>query len=261
MFETIALTRRGRILTIALNRPERLNAFDVQLHRELPRAFSLAAEDPDSDVVVLTGAGRAFSAGGDIDWQLEAASHPEMFEATVREARQIVFGILDCEKPFVARVNGPAVGLGATIALLCDVIFIARSAYLSDPHVNVGMVAGDGGALIWPQLIGFARAKEHLFTGDRISAEDAARIGLVNHVVDDAELDERVAAFCDRLAAQPQLALRYTKLTVNVALRQLAAAVMDTGLGYESLTNVSAEHVAALTAFKARGSSSAGKTS
>jgi enoyl-CoA hydratase len=175
-----------------------------------------------------------------------------MFEATVREARQIVLGILDCEKPVVARINGPAVGLGATIALLCDVSFMARTAYISDPHVNVGMVAGDGGALIWPQLIGFARAKEFLFTGDSITADDAARIGLVNHAVDDADLDDRVEGFCDRLAAQPQLALRYTKQTANVALKQLAPAVLDVGLGYESLTNVSAEHVAALTAFKAK---------
>jgi enoyl-CoA hydratase len=252
MFEKIAISRRERILTVALDRPHRLNAFDAQLHSELPRALAFAAEDPGSDVVVLTGSGRAFSAGGDLDWQLEAARRPVMFEATVREARQIVLGILDCEKPVVARINGPAVGLGATIALLCDVSFMARTAYISDPHVNVGMVAGDGGALIWPQLIGFARAKEFLFTGDSITADDAARIGLVNHAVDDADLDDRVEGFCDRLAAQPQLALRYTKQTANVALKQLAPAVLDVGLGYESLTNVSAEHVAALTAFKAK---------
>lgn len=249
-FGCIEFSRRGRVLTLTLARPDRLNAFDARLHAELPRAIALGAEDAESDVIVLTGKGRAFSAGGDIAWQQDAAEHPELFEQTVREARQIVFGILDCEKPILAKVNGPAVGLGATVALLCDVIFAARSAYISDPHVSVGMVAGDGGALIWPQLIGFARAKEYLLTGDRIPADTAERIGLVNHVVDDHELDAAVDGFADRLAAGAQMAIRYSKLTVNVALRQLAGAVMDVGLGYESLTNRTHDHREALAAFR-----------
>ena len=168
------ISRRDRILTLTLNRPEQFNAFDATIHAELPDALAFAATDPDSDIVILTGAGRAFSAGGDIDWQQGVCENPDGFEVTVREARQIVFGILDCEKPVIAKANGPAVGLGATVALMCDVIFVARSTFISDPHVSVGKVAGDGGALIWPQLVGFARAKEFLFTGDRIDTEEAA---------------------------------------------------------------------------------------
>jgi enoyl-CoA hydratase len=170
----------------------------------------------------------------------------------VREAKQIIFGLIDCEKPTLARINGPAVGLGATVALCCDISFIARSTYISDPHVSIGMVAGDGGAVIWPQLVGFARAREFLFTGDRLSAADAERIGLVNHAVDDSELDVRIDAFADRLAAGAQMAIRYSKVTINVALRGLFSAAMDVGLGYESMTNVSADHREALAAFRAK---------
>ncbi len=249
-FEHIEVVRSDRVLTLVLNRPDRLNAFNAKMHTELTGAIALAAQDSASDVIVLTGRGRAFSAGGDLTWQEDAARDPRLLELTVREARQIIYGILDCEKPIVAKINGPAVGFGATLALFCDISLIARSAYISDPHVNVGMVAGDGGALIWPQLIGFARAKEHLFTGARIEAETAARIGLVNHAVDDAALDAEVDTFVARLLAMPQLALRYTKITTNVALRQIVSAALDVGLGYESTTNLSADHREALAAMR-----------
>ena len=249
-YESLILSRRGRVLTILLDRPEKLNAFNADLHAELPRALGFAANDADSDIVILTGAGRAFSAGGDIDWQQSGADNPEEFETTVRHAKQIVFGLIDCEKPIIAKINGPAVGLGATIALLCDITFMARSTYLSDPHVSIGMVAGDGGSMIWPQLIGFARAKQYLLTGDRIGSAEAERIGLVNYAVDDAELDAAVDAFADRLAAGAQMAIRYSKMTINVALRGLASSIMDVGLGYESLTNISPDHHEALAAFR-----------
>jgi enoyl-CoA hydratase len=249
-FECLAISRRGRVVTVAFNRPESLNAFNAALHTEFARAIVEIAQEAESDVIVLTGNGRAFSAGGDLAWQQFAADNPKAFEITVREAKQIVFGMIDCEKPIIARINGPAVGLGATLALLCDISFIAESAYLADPHVSVGMVAGDGGALIWPQLIGFARAKEYLFTGDRIAAHEAARIGLVNYAVPDEALGDAVDAFVDRLASGAQMAIRYSKMTVNVALRQLASAIMDVGLGYESMTNVSNDHREALAAFR-----------
>lgn len=249
-YESLEISRRGRVVTIAFDRPASLNAFDAVLHTEFARAIVDVAQEPESDVVVITGNGRAFSAGGDLAWQQFAADHPAAFEITVREAKQIVFGMIDCEKPIIAKINGPAVGLGATVALLCDISFIAETAYLADPHVSVGMVAGDGGAMIWPQLIGFARAKEYLFTGDRIAAAEAARIGLVNHAVPDAGLSRAVDEFADRLTSGAQMAIRYSKMTVNVALRQLASAAMDVGLGYESMTNVSSDHHEALAAFR-----------
>ena len=249
-FKTLEISRRGRVATLTMNRPASLNAFDAALHAEFPVAIAALAAESESDVIVLTGSGRAFSAGGDLAWQQSMADEPEQFELTVREAKQIVFNILDCEKPILAKINGPAVGLGATVALLCDISFIAESTYISDPHVSIGMVAGDGGSVIWPQLIGFARAKEYLLTGDRITAAEAARIGLINHAVPDAELGAAVDAFADRLVAGAQKAIRYSKITINVALRQLASSIMDVGLGYESITSVSADHHEALAALR-----------
>ena len=159
-YQTLLLTRRSRLLTITLNRPEVLNAFAAAMHIEIIAALRFAATDPGSDVIVLTGAGRAFSAGGDLERMEQCIENPGEFDRDAADAKRLVFTLLDIEKPVIARVNGHAVGLGATLALLCDVIFAAESAKIGDPHVKVGLVAGDGGAVIWPQLIGFARAKE-----------------------------------------------------------------------------------------------------
>jgi enoyl-CoA hydratase len=251
-YRTIKIGRRGRILYLILNRPETLNAVDARMHTELARVFRDANDDPESDIVVLTGAGRAFCAGGDVGWMQDAVDHPESFEATVAEAKQIVFSLLDCEKPTIAKVNGPAVGLGATLALFCDIGFAAETAIFADPHVSIGMVAGDGGAMIWPQLIGFARAKEFLFTGDKIGGTRASEIGLINRAVPAGKLDAEVDAFADRLAGGATKAIRWTKVTVNIALKQLAHSMMDTGLAYEALTNVSADHRARVQAFRER---------
>ncbi|MGV2981250.1 enoyl-CoA hydratase/isomerase family protein [Camelimonas sp. ID_303_24] len=241
-YQAITISRRGRVLTLTMNRPDSLNAVNAVLHEELSRVFTDAAKDPDSDVIVLTGAGRAFCAGGDVDWMQDAIDNPDSFETTVAEAKAIVFSLIDCEKPTIARINGPAVGLGATIALFCDVSFAAEKAIIADPHVSIGMVAGDGGAVIWPQLIGFARAKEFLLTGDPIAAPRAAEIGLINHAVPAEQLDAAVDAFADRLAGGAMKAIRWSKVTTNIALRQLATSMMDAGLAYEALTNVSADH-------------------
>lgn len=241
---------RGRILTLTLNRPESLNAVNAELHTELATVFQDADLDPDCDVIVLTGAGRAFCAGGDLDWQQGAADDPRSFQQTVSEAKRIIFSMLDCEKPIIGRVNGPAVGLGCTLALFCDVIFAKSSTYLSDPHVSVGMVAGDGGAVIWPQLVGYARAKEFLMTGDRIGAERAEALGLINHAVPDDQFDETVNAFADRLAASALEAVKWTKVSVNIGLRQLAHSIMDASLAYEALTNATPDHREALKAMR-----------
>lgn len=248
-YQTILFSRRGRVLEVTLNRPEKLNATDAVLHSELARLFVDISNDPDSDIVVLTGAGRAFSAGGDVAWMQEAIDEPERFEQTVREAKQIVFGLIDCEKPVIAKLNGHATGLGATIALFCDVIFAAEHAKIGDPHVSIGFVAGDGGAVIWPQLIGYARAKEYLLTGDLMTATQAAQMGLINHAVPADQLDERVNAFADRLANGATKAIRWTKMSVNIGLRDLATSILDASLAYEALSNVTADHAEAVKAF------------
>ena len=247
-YRTIRAAHRGRILTLTLDRATRGNAVDGVMHGELARIFLDAADDPLSDVVVLTGAGDAFCAGGDIGWMQSLID--DGFDQVAREAQRIVFGLLDCHKPVIARVNGHAVGLGATMALLCDVVFAAEGARIGDPHVRVGLTAGDGGAMIWPLLVGPARAKEYLMTGDLVSAQEAERIGLVNHAVPPGELAARVDAFADRLAGGALGAISSTKRAVNIALKQSMASLMDASLAWESAASMSADHQEAVAAFR-----------
>lgn len=247
-YRTIRTERRGRVLTLILDRPDKLNAADEAMHGELATIFAAAADDPHSDVIVLTGAGRAFSAGGDIVWMQKMID--EGFDQTAREAKRIVLDLLDCDKPVIAKVNGHAAGFGATLALFCDVIFAADHAKIGDPHVAVGLTAGDGGALIWPQLIGYARARQYLLTGDMIPAAEAERIGLINRAVPAAKLDATVDAFADRLAAGARIAIRTTKRAINAGLKQSAAQMMDTCLALEAISNASADHQEAVDAFR-----------
>jgi len=241
-YETLLLERSGRLLTITLNRPDVLNGVNAQMHKDLVDVVSFVAEDDGSDVIVLTGAGRAFCAGGELSYIAETAQHPERFDIDARRAKRIVFGLLDLEKPVVCKLNGHAVGLGATIALLCDMIFAADTAKIGDPHVNVGLVAGDGGALVWPARIGYARAKEYLLTGELILAPKAEAIGLINRALPAAELDAAVDAFCQRLLNGSTQAMRWTKVTMNLELKRIAHAVMDAGIAYEAVSVRSEEH-------------------
>jgi enoyl-CoA hydratase len=180
----------------------------------------------------------------------EGIDTPESFERTATEAKQIVFGLLDLEKPLICRLNGDAVGLGATIALFCDIIIANESARIGDPHVAVGLVAGDGGAIIWPQLIGYARAKEFLMTGKLITAREAAGIGLINHAVEATALDAEVGKLAERLANGAAKAIRWTKVSVNIGLKQVAHAVMDASIAYELMSNLSKDHQEAVNAFR-----------
>ncbi|MDN2567602.1 enoyl-CoA hydratase-related protein [Aquibium sp. A9E412] len=249
-YETIAFNRQGRIITATLNLPDTLNAVNARLHSELSRVFVDLNDDPQSDVVVLTGAGRAFCAGGDIGWMQDAIDAPALFETTAYEAKRIVFSQLDLEKPLICRMNGHAIGLGATVALGCDVVIADERAKIGDPHVAVGLVAGDGGAVLWPQLIGLLRAKEYLLTGDLIPAPEAARMGLINRAVAPERLDAEVAALAERLASGARKAIRWTKVVSNLALKQVAHAVMDPSIAYESLSNLSQDHREAVAAFR-----------
>jgi len=241
-YDTIALTRKGRLLTITLNQPDTLNAVNAKMHEELPEVILFASTDPFSDVIVLTGAGKAFSAGGDAAHIAAFADTPELFDNEIRLAKRIIFAILDMEKPLICRLNGHAVGLGATLALFCDVIFAAENARIGDPHVSVGLVAGDGGAVIWPARIGFGLAKEFLLTGELLTAKRAHEIGLVNHCLPLNELDAAVEAFCNRLLAGAQNAIRSTKVLINLELKRIATATLDAGLAYEGIAVRSADY-------------------
>lgn len=249
-FDTILLERRDRLLVMTLNRPDDLNAVNLALHDELPEALAFAGRDKRSDVILLTGAGRAFSAGGDIAHMEHNAANPHLFDHEARQAKRIVFALLDIEKPVVCRMNGHAVGLGASIALLCDVIFAAEGAKIGDPHVGIGLVAGDGGALIWAQRIGLTRAKEYLLTGELLPAAKAAEIGLINHCVPADQLDDAVNGFCQRLLDGAPNAIRWTKVLTNMELKRIASAVMEAGIAYESISVRSADHREGIAALK-----------
>lgn len=249
-YQRLLFERNGRLLTITLNRPEVLNSTDDLMHSELARVFADCTDDPDSDVIVLTGAGRAFSAGGGHESMQKTIDEPERFEKLSLEAKRIVYSILDCPKPIIAKVNGHAIGFGCTLALFCDVIFAADQAKIGDPHVKVGYVAGDGGAVIWPQLLGFARAKEYLLTGDVLLAVDAAKIGLINYAVPAAQLDQAVADFAAKLLANPSKAVQWTKLAINVGLKPIAHTVLEVSMGYERLSIFTEDHKEAVAALR-----------
>ena len=195
--------REGRILVVTIT-GNAVNAVDAAMHDELARLFIELQADPDSDLIVLTGQGRAFCAGGDFDWFDEQIANPAKFRAIAHDAKRIVGTLQDLEKPIICRLNGAAAGLGATIALLCDVIIADENARIGDPHVKVGLVAGDGGAVIWPQLIGFARAKGLLMTGDLVPAREAVAMGLINYAVPTAELDTKVDEIAGKILANQE---------------------------------------------------------
>jgi enoyl-CoA hydratase len=247
---TIELSREGRLLRITFNRPDALNAVNLELHDDLADAVWFAQCDQGSDVILITGAGRAFSAGGDLDHIAHNAANPHLFDHEARMAKRIVSTLLDIDKPVICRMNGHAVGLGASLALMCDIVIAAEGAKIGDPHVGLGLVAGDGGAVIWAQRIGLARAKEYLFTGDLLTAQKAAEIGLINHCVPADQLDEVVDAFCQRLLAGALGAIRATKILTNLELKRIATAVMDAGIAYESVSVRSADHLEGIAALR-----------
>nr|WP_310523857.1 enoyl-CoA hydratase/isomerase family protein [Polymorphobacter sp.] len=244
--------REGRILTATITGANPVNGVDAAMHDELARVFTDLQHDEDSDIIILTGAGRAFCAGGDFAWFEEQIADPKKFRDIGWDAKRIVTSLLDVEKPVICRLNGAAAGLGATIALLCDIIVADENAVIGDPHVKVGLVAGDGGAVIWPQLIGYARAKEYLLTGDMIKATKAAEIGLINHAVPSNELDAKVSEIAAKLMASPRWAVRWTKTVTNQPLKALVAQMMDTSIAYEMLSNMAADRAEAVAAVMQR---------
>jgi enoyl-CoA hydratase len=249
-FSTLRLERLDDVLRVTIAHPTSpLNAVDGRLHRELAALFRGLRRETTARAVLLTGEGRAFSAGGDFKW-FPTLQDPDRLEEVRRDGKQLVWDLLDVEIPIVAAVNGPAIGLGASIALLCDVIFAAEAATFADPHVRVGLVAGDGGVAIWPLALGPARAKQYLLTGDALDAREAERLGLVNFVVPPGELAETSLAFARRLAAGAPLALRYTKLAVNKLVKDALNVAFDASMALEIVTFRSEDHREALAALR-----------
>jgi enoyl-CoA hydratase/carnithine racemase len=240
----LLVTAVGPVRLIELNRPDQLNATSEELHCALASVWDTVAEDPRARVVVLTGRGRAFSAGGDFDVMTRVQRDRAFRERNVEEARRIITGMIRCPLPVIAAVNGPAVGLGCSLALLSDLVLIADDAHVADPHVQVGLVAGDGGALVLPLLVGLTRAKELLFLGDRVGADEAVRLGIANRAVPKDKLLDEAMALAERLAALPAQALRETKRAVNLHLVPALGTVLEPALLAERDSMHSPDHIA-----------------
>ncbi|HEY4331473.1 MAG TPA: enoyl-CoA hydratase-related protein [Ilumatobacteraceae bacterium] len=232
----------GDIRIVTLNRPDALNAVNEPLHTALAGVWRDLAADDSIGAVILTGAGRAFSAGGDLDWFAEIAADRVLRERVMTEERQIYDGMVELKAPLVTAVNGPAVGLGCSLAVLGDLVLMSSRAYLADPHVAVGLVAGDGGVASWPLMTSLLKAKEFILLGERIRAVDAERLGLANHVTEPDELMPTAMEYARRLAALPRQAVRETKRAFNLWLRQAGALVLDFAIAAENDSFTTEEH-------------------
>jgi enoyl-CoA hydratase len=261
-FKALVVDIDGPVRTVTMNRPESLNAADAVMHRELAEVWGLLAADPECRAVVLTGAGRAFSAGGDLPRMVATQRDHAIQDVVFEEARNTVLGMLALPQPLIAAVNGPAVGLGASLVSLCDLAIASEAAFLADPHLGVGLVPADGAALLWPMLMGLMRAKEYIFTGARIPASTAQQLGLVNKVVPAGEVLPSALALAHTLAELPARALRDTKRVMNLHATRALIGMLDQALAYERASLNSIEHAERtrrlVEASRARAAASAG---
>ncbi len=230
----LTVTSEGPIRVITLNDPDKLNAMTDPLHEALTDVWPHIMRDSEVRVVVLTGNGRAFSAGGNVPGFIRNVDDVDYRRTSMRTARLLVDHILGCHVPVISAVNGPAVGLGCSLAVSADIVLMSDAAYLADTHVAVGLVAGDGGVVTWPFMMSILKAKEYLFTGDRISAERAVEIGLANRVVPADSLLDEAMTLARKLADQPAQALQETKRALNLHLQEAALRVLPFALSAET---------------------------
>ena len=222
------------VLRITLRTPGRLNAVGAAMHRELAKVWRAVSADEETRVAIVRGAGSAFSAGGDLELVEEIARDFETRARVFNEARELVYNVIDCEKPIVSAITGPCVGAGLAVALLADVSIATPEARIVDGHTRLGVAAGDHAAIVWPLLCGLAKAKYHLLLCEPLDGVEAERIGLVSLCVPAGELEERALAIATRLAEGSQVAIRHTKLALNNWLRA-AGPAFDASLALEFL--------------------------
>lgn len=252
--KSLQVNVKDSIALVTLDNPDSLNAVSNEMHEDLEEVFALLAEDSAVNAIVVTGAGKAFSAGGDIQGMKARASDPDALREfaqgwIMQGPRKLVRNLLEVPQPIIAAVNGHAIGLGATLALLCDIIIVSENAKIGDPHVSVGIVAGDGGAAIWPLLVSLSKAKEMLLTGDLVTANEALGLGLVNKVVAREQVLPSAMELAQRLASGPTLAIRWTKMALNKRLRDEVNLVLEMSLATEGLSFLTRDHAEAVDAF------------
>jgi enoyl-CoA hydratase len=251
-YNQLQITQDDSVVTVTLNRPEVRNVINGEMHEELATIFTDLDMDETCELVILTGAGGYFCGGGDLNWVLEQNKDVVVSSHAGRSGRRIQNSLLDLEKPIIAKVRGPAIGLGCSLALYCDFVYSTPEAIFADPHVSVGLVAGDGGAVLWPQLIGYARARRYLLTGDPIRGAEAADIGLITEAVADDQLDDVVSQMASRLLSGAKYAIKWTKASINAGLKATAQPVLDRAAAFENLTQMTNDNRAALEAFLAK---------
>lgn len=232
--DNLLVEQDGAVVTLTLNNPDMMNAFLDDMHEAMREIWWDLSEDDSVRAVIITGAGRAFSAGGDIPGFIKSYEDSNYRRKSLRGARRLMEAQVEFPKPVVAAVNGPAVGLGCNVALCSDLVFMAESSFMADTHVSVGLVCGDGGAVFWPLLMGLLRCKEYLLTGDRIPAAKAVELGLANRVVPDAELMDQAREMAEKLAAQPHQALQETKRALNLHMQDMILRVAPFALSAEA---------------------------
>ena len=233
-FQFLAFDHRPNgVLLITINRPEVMNATNARLHWELTKIWDVVNHDDATRVIVITGAGdKAFSAGGDLDWITGMVGQPNAINGVMKEAADIVYNMLACDKVIISAINGVAVGAGLAVAMLADISIMSESARITDGHVKLGVGAGDHAAIVWPLLCGMAKAKYYLLLCETLSGEEAERIGLVSMVADDGKVVETALAAAEKLRDMPPAAVRWTKHALNNWLR-MAGPTFDASLAME----------------------------
>lgn len=251
-FKTLRVETTDRIAVVTLNQPDKLNAIGEEMHTELENIWPLLAEDPDVNIIILTGAGKAFSAGGDIRGMIARYGTAEGSRRAFSigfKAKNLVTSMLNVHKPMIAAVNGDALGLGTTLALVCDISVVSETAKMGDTHVRVGLVAGDGGTTIWPLLIGINRAKEYLMRATVFTGKDAAERGIANHAVPADKVMDEAMKIAQEINRLPPLAVQWTKVSANALLKQQLNLAFDSGIAFEALSMLTADHNEACKAF------------
>lgn len=235
--DELQVTAEGPLRIVRLNRPDRKNAINEAMHTALTKVWRDLADDPDARVVLLFGNGPLFTAGGDFSWFRELIADDNLTAKAFAEGQRIIDDMAKFSLPVVAGIRGAAVGLGASLGVLSDIVVMSDDGFYRDSHVPVGLVAGDGGVAAWPTSMPLQMAKEYLMLGDRLPAQTAQRIGLVNRVVPSEQVEDEARAIAERLAAMPPAAVQYTKRALNLHLQRGLHGAAEFGLAAELLTH------------------------
>lgn len=250
-YQTLKVTQEGSLVRLTLCRPDLLNRIDEPAHLELIRVFRELSQNQSARAVLWSAEGRAFSAGGDLGEVARQQSDQRQRVNMFQQALDIIYALLDVPIPIVVALHGDVFGLGTSLMFLCDAVVAERTVRMADPHVKVGLVAGDGGCVVWPAAIGMMRTKRYLLTGDSITGEAAHQMGLVTDLVDSVEqCHEKAEKLARRIAALPPIAVRGTKIALNAVLRARAAEVLTLSLTLEQQSIVSEDILEAVAAFR-----------